>query len=79
MSLLLRILKRLKVKAPREVELEKLEQGFSLYLNGANAEASRKQTKISNQKSVTSPPAWKPVWTAGMLLLDQNEPTDTQK
>uniref|UniRef100_A0A8C7L4G8 Protein KIAA0556 n=1 Tax=Oncorhynchus kisutch TaxID=8019 RepID=A0A8C7L4G8_ONCKI len=32
-----------------------LEQGFSIYLNGANANAS-KQTKRPNQKSVTSPP-----------------------
>uniref|UniRef100_A0A8C9ZC78 KATNIP domain-containing protein n=1 Tax=Sander lucioperca TaxID=283035 RepID=A0A8C9ZC78_SANLU len=53
-----RILKRLKVKDPREIELEQLEQGFSIYLNGANAEANRKQPKSSNHKSVTSPPAW---------------------
>ncbi|XP_029383143.1 protein KIAA0556 isoform X2 [Echeneis naucrates] len=59
-----RILKRLKVKDPREIELEQLEQGFSIYLNGANAEASRKQPKISSHKSVTSPPAWRPARTA---------------
>ncbi|XP_026172275.1 protein KIAA0556 isoform X2 [Mastacembelus armatus] len=58
-----RILKRLKVKDPREIELERLEQGFSIYLNGANAEASRKQAKSSNHKSV-SPPAWRPTCTA---------------
>uniref|UniRef100_A0A4W5QVN8 Katanin interacting protein n=1 Tax=Hucho hucho TaxID=62062 RepID=A0A4W5QVN8_9TELE len=50
-----RILKRLKTKEPKEIELECLEQGFSIYLNGANANAS-KQTKRPNQKSVTSPP-----------------------
>ncbi|XP_038585886.1 katanin-interacting protein isoform X1 [Micropterus salmoides] len=59
-----RILKRLKVKDPREIELEQLEQGFSIYLNGANAETSRKQPKSSNHKSVTSPPAWRPARTA---------------
>ncbi|XP_030256065.1 protein KIAA0556 isoform X2 [Sparus aurata] len=59
-----RILKRLKVKDPREIELEQLEQGFSIYLNGANAEARRKQPKTSNQKSVTSSPAWRPARTA---------------
>ncbi|XP_059180737.1 katanin-interacting protein [Centropristis striata] len=59
-----RILKRLKVKDPREIELEQLEQGFSIYLNGANAEAKRKQPKSSNLKSVTSPPAWRPARTA---------------
>ncbi|XP_050922117.1 katanin-interacting protein isoform X2 [Lates calcarifer] len=59
-----RILKRLKVKDPREIELERLEQGFSIYLNGANAEASRKQPKSSSHKSVTSPPAWRPARTA---------------
>ncbi|XP_042364417.1 katanin-interacting protein isoform X2 [Plectropomus leopardus] len=59
-----RILKRLKVKDPREIELEKLEQGFSIYLNGANAEAKRKQPKSSHHKSVASPPAWRPARTA---------------
>ncbi|XP_026207024.1 protein KIAA0556 isoform X2 [Anabas testudineus] len=59
-----RILKRLQVKDPREIELERLEQGFSIYLNGANAEASRKQLKSSNHKSVTSPPSWRAARTA---------------
>lgn len=66
-SFLLRILKRLKVKDPREIELEQLEQGFSIYLNGANAEANRKQPKSSNHKSVTSPPAWRLARTAGTV------------
>uniref|UniRef100_A0A8C2X6D1 Katanin interacting protein n=1 Tax=Cyclopterus lumpus TaxID=8103 RepID=A0A8C2X6D1_CYCLU len=68
-----RILKRLKVKDTREIELEQLEQGFSIYLNGANAEDNRKQPKSS------SSPAWRPARTAGMLLLDYNKPIDTQK
>ncbi|XP_010734576.2 protein KIAA0556 isoform X1 [Larimichthys crocea] len=59
-----RILKRLKVKDHREIQLEQLEQGFSIYLNGANAEASRKQPKSSNHKSVSSSPAWRPARTA---------------
>ncbi|XP_035468366.2 katanin-interacting protein isoform X3 [Scophthalmus maximus] len=59
-----RIRKRLKEKDPREIELERLEQGFSIYLNGANAEASRKQTKSFSHKFVTSPPAWRPARTA---------------
>ncbi|KAM7381856.1 hypothetical protein PAMA_012625 [Pampus argenteus] len=59
-----RILKRLKIKDPREIELERLEQGFSIYLNGANAEACRKQLKSTNHKSATSPPAWRPARTA---------------
>ncbi|XP_076615806.1 katanin-interacting protein isoform X1 [Chaetodon auriga] len=59
-----RVLKRLKIKAPREIELEQLEQGFSIYLNGANAEASRKPPKSSSHKSVASPPAWRSARTA---------------
>ncbi|KAK5850661.1 hypothetical protein PBY51_001519 [Eleginops maclovinus] len=59
-----RVLKRLKVKEPRQIELEQLEQGFSIYLNGANAEAKRKQTKSSDHKSVTSTPAWRPARAA---------------
>ncbi|XP_061564927.1 katanin-interacting protein isoform X2 [Cololabis saira] len=46
-----RILKRLKVKDPRDIELERLEQGFSIYLNGANAECSQKHIKDPNNKS----------------------------
>ncbi|XP_068160932.1 katanin-interacting protein isoform X2 [Antennarius striatus] len=52
-----RILKRLQVKAPREIELEKLEHGFSIYLNGANAESSKNHPKSSNHKFTTS--AWR--------------------
>ncbi|XP_062330391.1 katanin-interacting protein isoform X4 [Osmerus eperlanus] len=50
-----RILKRLKIKDQKEIDLERLEQGFSIYLNGANAEASR-QHKRPSQRSFTSPP-----------------------
>lgn len=78
LSFLLRILKRLQFKSPREIELEKLEKGFSIYLNGANAEASRKHPKTSSHKSVIPSPAWKPARNEGMLLLDLNKPADTQ-
>ncbi|XP_072313004.1 katanin-interacting protein isoform X2 [Eucyclogobius newberryi] len=60
-----RILKRLKVKDPREIELERLEQGFSIYLNGANAEVNRKATaKNFHHKVTTSPPSWRQARTA---------------
>lgn len=34
-----RLLKRLKTKGRKQIELERKEQGFALYLNGANAAA----------------------------------------
>lgn len=66
--LLFRILKRLRVKNPKEIELEQLEQGFSIYLNGANAECSKKHLKSSDNKSNISLPAWRSARTAGMKL-----------
>ncbi|XP_077958631.1 katanin-interacting protein isoform X1 [Gasterosteus aculeatus] len=74
-----RILKRLQVKDSREIELEQLEQGFSIYLNGANAEASRKQPKSNKQKCVTSAPAWRPASTADVRQLtgDGRDPEQT--
>ncbi|KAK1881253.1 Protein KIAA0556 [Dissostichus eleginoides] len=71
-----RILKRLKVKDPRQIELEQLEQGFSIYLNGANAEAKRKQTKSSNHKSVTSTPAWRPARAAADVCRSAHQLTE---
>ncbi|XP_036388651.1 katanin-interacting protein isoform X1 [Megalops cyprinoides] len=50
-----RILKRLKTKDPKEIELERLEQGFSIYVNGANSEANKKSRR-RGQNSFTSPP-----------------------
>ena len=35
-------MKRLKQKDPATIELERREQGFSLYLNGANTRAARR-------------------------------------
>ncbi|XP_029954143.1 protein KIAA0556 isoform X2 [Salarias fasciatus] len=59
-----RILKRLKVKDPKQVELERLEQGFSIYLNGANAEASRRRPEGPGNKPASCAPAWRPAHTA---------------
>lgn len=66
---LFRLIKRLKIKDPRQIELERLEQGFSIYLNGANAEASRKQPKGSDHKFVSAQSPRGPARAAGMLLL----------
>ncbi|XP_051927947.1 katanin-interacting protein isoform X2 [Hippocampus zosterae] len=54
-----RILNRLKAKGPRDIELERLEQGFSIYFNGANAESCKRQRKSTNHKPVTSTPFWR--------------------
>ena len=37
----LRLLKKLKKKDEQQIELEKKEQGFSIYVNGANVELGR--------------------------------------
>ncbi|KAJ8245822.1 hypothetical protein GJAV_G00260670 [Gymnothorax javanicus] len=50
-----RILKRLRSKTAREIELERLEQGFSIYVNGANSGANRKPHRGA-LKVLTSPP-----------------------
>ncbi|KAL4617868.1 hypothetical protein GN956_G20471 [Arapaima gigas] len=50
-----RILRRLRAKNLREIELERLEQGFSIYVNGANAECS-KRTRRPCWKLTSSPP-----------------------
>ncbi|XP_054605101.1 katanin-interacting protein isoform X3 [Nothobranchius furzeri] len=63
-----RILKRLRVKNPREIELEQLEQGFSIYLNGANAESSRKQLKNPKNKPEAPQPAGRPARTADFWI-----------
>lgn len=66
--------------------MERLEQGFSIYLNGANAEVNRKeQPKNFHFKSTTSPPAWRPVRTADVcrsahqLTEDSHNLGHTQK
>ncbi|NXI91837.1 K0556 protein, partial [Psophia crepitans] len=44
-----RLLRRLKRKDPVQLKLEQLEQGFSLYLNGANSELRNYRRKISSR------------------------------
>nr|XP_057917653.1 katanin-interacting protein isoform X2 [Doryrhamphus excisus] len=55
-----RILSRLKAKGPREIELERLEQGFSLYFNGANADSCTRPRKSSKHNK----PVWRTARTA---------------
>ncbi|XP_075623883.1 katanin-interacting protein isoform X2 [Balearica regulorum gibbericeps] len=43
-----RLLRRLKRKDPIQIKLEQLEQGFSLYLNGANSELRHYRRKINS-------------------------------
>ncbi|XP_051789759.1 katanin-interacting protein [Erpetoichthys calabaricus] len=42
-----RILKKLKTKNPKQIELERLEQGFSVYVNGANSDVKRQLPKLN--------------------------------
>ncbi|XP_044289302.1 katanin-interacting protein isoform X2 [Varanus komodoensis] len=46
-----RILKQLKRKDPLQIKLEQLEQGFALYVNGANSELSNHRKKANPQNS----------------------------
>ncbi|XP_035386634.1 protein KIAA0556 isoform X2 [Electrophorus electricus] len=46
-----RALRRLQSKDPKQIELEKLERGFSIYINGANAKANSSR---SRQRLLTS-------------------------
>ncbi|XP_051877498.1 katanin-interacting protein isoform X2 [Pristis pectinata] len=47
-----RILKRLKAKGPKQIQLERLEQGFSIYVNGANSELKRQPRFEATSRSV---------------------------
>ncbi|XP_069726133.1 katanin-interacting protein isoform X2 [Phaenicophaeus curvirostris] len=49
-----RLLRCLKRKDPIQIKLEQLEQGFSLYLNGANSELRNNHRKISSHGYVRS-------------------------
>ncbi|XP_024913062.1 protein KIAA0556 isoform X3 [Cynoglossus semilaevis] len=69
-----RIIKRLKVKDPRQIELERLEQGFSIYLNGANAEVSRKQHRSNNPGFHT--PVWRAAHTAADVSRSAHQLTE---
>uniref|UniRef100_H3AUB4 Katanin interacting protein n=1 Tax=Latimeria chalumnae TaxID=7897 RepID=H3AUB4_LATCH len=79
-----RILKRLKAKDPKQIELERLEQGFSIYVNGANSELKKQQRKHSPQDLSSSAirstrTAVKPPQTEMALTEELEELEATQK
>ncbi|XP_072916930.1 katanin-interacting protein isoform X1 [Hemitrygon akajei] len=47
-----RILKKLKAKSPKQIQLERLEQGFSIYVNGANSELKQQPRYETTSRSV---------------------------
>ncbi|NXT02838.1 K0556 protein, partial [Jacana jacana] len=51
-----RLLRRLKRKDPVQIKLEQLEQGFSLYLNGANSESRSDRRKTHSRGSLKNEP-----------------------
>ena len=68
-----RLLKRLSQKGQREVEMERKEQGFSLYLNGANTaphhhhhRSQPRSSAMTDDQQHPSPQSQsRPSWTAG--------------
>ncbi|KAL8175232.1 UNVERIFIED_CONTAM: hypothetical protein K2H54_017079 [Gekko kuhli] len=60
-----RILRRLQRKDPIQVKLEQLEQGFTLYVNGAHSEPSTCRKKVSFQDASRSDPGLKAPLTRG--------------
>ena len=48
---LYRLLKKLKEKNEQEIELEKKEQGFSIYVNGANVELGQAYSRAKSGSS----------------------------
>ncbi|XP_058891524.1 katanin-interacting protein-like isoform X2 [Acipenser ruthenus] len=54
----------MKTKDPKQIELECLEQGFSLYVNGANADLKSKPRRLSPQPSTAT--ALRATQTAGV-------------
>ena len=46
-----RLLKKLKKKNEQQIELEKKEQGFSIYVNGANVELGRAYSRAKSRSS----------------------------
>ncbi|XP_017543664.1 katanin-interacting protein isoform X1 [Pygocentrus nattereri] len=53
-----RALRKLQIKDPKQTELEQLEQGFTLYINGANADVAKgsRPSRRPAQRYLTSPP-----------------------
>ncbi|XP_054609363.1 katanin-interacting protein isoform X2 [Dunckerocampus dactyliophorus] len=80
-----RILSRLKAKGPRQIELERLEQGFSLYFNGANAESCKRPCKsFKHNKPASATPVWRTARTADVSqsayqLSEDNNLEDSHK
>ncbi|XP_064178298.1 katanin-interacting protein isoform X3 [Anguilla rostrata] len=80
-----RILKRLKAKSPKDIELERLEQGFSIYVNGANFEANRKPQRRGQKVLMSPPPVARAPHTAdasrrsGLQAEDQEDLQEGQK
>ena len=68
-----RIVKKLQVKNQKQIDLERKEQGFTLYLNGANTRQNR-QGKNSSHKTnsatpkTTRPKSHKPKTAGGKLV-----------
>ncbi|XP_072336861.1 katanin-interacting protein isoform X3 [Scyliorhinus torazame] len=70
-----RILKRLKAKDPKKIQLERLEQGFSIYVNGANSELKRQPKIEAASRSVhTADSAARPT-----LYLEELQEFDVTK
>ena len=46
-----RLLKKLKKKDEQQIELEKKEQGFSIYVNGANVELGKAYARAKSRSS----------------------------
>ncbi|NXL90568.1 K0556 protein, partial [Alectura lathami] len=51
-----RLLRRLRRKDPKQIKLEQLEQGFSLYMNGANSELRRYRRKTHSRDYLRNEP-----------------------
>jgi len=52
------LLKKLKKKNEQQIELEKKEQGFSIYVNGANVELGRAYSRAKSRHSKTAGDAY---------------------
>ncbi|KAJ7390239.1 hypothetical protein OS493_026751 [Desmophyllum pertusum] len=49
-----RLLKKLKKKNDQQIEMEKKEQGFSIYVNGANVELGRAYSRAKSRHTKTA-------------------------
>ena len=53
-TFLCRLLKKLKKKNDQQIEMEKKEQGFSIYVNGANVELGRAYSRAKSRHTKTA-------------------------